>query len=395
MMNPSKRIYLDRNLLIVFGITLMAVMGVATLTPAFPKILVELKLSTQAIGMLITSFTLPGVILTPVLGILADRYGRKKILVPSLILFGFSGGACTFVRDFHMLLILRFLQGVGAASLGSLNATIIGDLYQGKERTSAMGYNASVLSIGTASYPVLGGALAMFGWYYPFLLPMLAIPLGFIVLFFLKNPEPKNRQRLGVQFIGALKRMANRQVLGIFFASVILFLILYGPYLTYFPLLMGKSFNASPLEIALIFTVMSLATALTSSQIGRITTYFHERSLIRFAFLLYGTAVFLIPLIPRLWLLPIPAMIFGFAHGTNLPCLRSLLAGLSSMEYRATFMSVNGMVLRLGQTLGPLLAGMVFSFWGMAATFYSAAGLGVLMFLLSFIMIREPHSQAL
>lgn len=84
---------------------------------------------------------------------LADRYGRKKILVPSLMLFGIAGGACMFTRDYHILLICRFFQGTGAASLGALNVTVIGDLYSGKERTTAMGYNASVLSIGTATYP--------------------------------------------------------------------------------------------------------------------------------------------------------------------------------------------------------------------------------------------------
>ena len=74
-----KKIYLDKNLQIVFGITLMAVMGVASITPAFPKILEELNITTQAIGMLIAVFTLPGIILTPILGIFADQYGRKKI----------------------------------------------------------------------------------------------------------------------------------------------------------------------------------------------------------------------------------------------------------------------------------------------------------------------------
>jgi MFS transporter, ACDE family, multidrug resistance protein len=114
--------------------------------------------------------------MTPVLGVLPDRYGRKKILVPALLLFGLAGGACAFARGFEALLILRFFQGMGAAALGTLNVTVIGDIYEGRERSAALGYNSSVLSFGTASYPAIGGLLATFGWFYPFAFPSSRYP---------------------------------------------------------------------------------------------------------------------------------------------------------------------------------------------------------------------------
>ena len=201
----KKPIFFDPNLQIVFGVTLIAVMGVASIAPAFPKIMQDLHISAIGVGLLITVFTLPGIFLAPVLGVLADRYGRKKILVPALILFGLAGGGCALARNFSFLLVLRFIQGIGAASLGSLNATIIGDLFQGQARTKAMGYNASILSIGTAGYPAIGGALATFGWNFPFLLPLLAVPLGFVVLLGWRAPtEPVGRSQLRTQFINAL-----------------------------------------------------------------------------------------------------------------------------------------------------------------------------------------------
>jgi len=169
----GQKLYFNKNLQVIFSITLTAVLGVASITPAFPRMERDLHISAQDIGLLITVFTLPGVILTPILGVLADRIGRKKILIPALLLFGVAGTSCFFARDFQLLLVFRFLQGIGAASLGSLNVTIIGDLFEGHDRAAAMGYNASVLSIGTASYPAIGGALATIGWYYPFLLPAL------------------------------------------------------------------------------------------------------------------------------------------------------------------------------------------------------------------------------
>ncbi len=390
-MNQSKgqkAIYLDTNLQIIFGVTLMAVLGVSSITPAFPKIVQELGISSQAIGLLITVFTFPGVLLAPVLGVLADRLGRKKILVPGLMLFGIAGGACAFARDFNLLLILRFLQGVGAASLGSLNVTLIGDLYSGKERTAAMGYNASVLSLGTASYPAIGGAVATLGWSYPFVLPFVAIPIGLLVLFSLKNPELKSEQNLKEYFSNAWKSIKNRQVIGLFLASVITFIMLYGSYLTYFPLLLGDSFGAPPWRIGLMMAMMSLTTALTSSQLGKLARVYSGRTLLQASFIIYALALVIIPFVPNLWVFLIPIIIFGIAHGVNIPNIQTLLAGLAPMEYRAAFMSVNGMVLRLGQTLGPLLMGAVFGLWGMSGVFYAGAGFSMLMLMLVVVMTK-------
>jgi len=111
-------LYRDRNLQVIFGVTLMAILGVSSITPAFPSIMRELNLTGSQIGLLITFFTLPGVILAPVMGVLADRFGRKRILVPSLFFFAIAGTACTFASDFNALLGMRVVQGIGAASLG-------------------------------------------------------------------------------------------------------------------------------------------------------------------------------------------------------------------------------------------------------------------------------------
>ena len=79
--------------------------------------------------------------------------------------------------------------------MGAMNVTLIGDLlYSERELTAALGYNSSVLNVGTASYPAIGGALATFRWFYPFALPLVAIPIGFLVLFSLNNPEPHNER---------------------------------------------------------------------------------------------------------------------------------------------------------------------------------------------------------
>lgn len=383
----QRAIYLDPNLQIIFGVTLMSVLGVASITPAFPKIGRALQLSSQSVGWLVTAFTLPGVLLTPVLGIIADRWGRKPILVPSLMLFGLAGSAGFLARDFTLLLVLRFLQGIGGASLGSLNVTIVGDLYRDRQRATAMGYNASVLSVGTASYPAIGGALATLGWHFPFVLPPVALPIGFPVLFVLKNPEPKSRQGFREYLRRVWESIKNRRVVGVFTASLVTFIILYGAYLTYFPFLMEESFAASSLLIGLAMSGMSMVTALTSSQVGKLVRVYSKGALIRAAFILYAIALAMMPLVPNLWMLLFPTALFGIAHGMNIPSIQTLLADQAPIEHRGAFMSANGMVLRLGQTLGPILMGTVFGLWGMGGAFFAGAGFALVMAVLASIMI--------
>jgi MFS family permease len=348
-------------------------MGVSSITPVFPAIARELDIPVHSVGLLITVFTLPGIFLAPVLGVLADLWGRKMVLVPALMLFGIAGGACGFVRDFNLLLFLRFLQGVGAASLASLNVTIIGDLYSDNELAAAMGYNATVLSIGTASYPAIGGILATLGWFYPFFLPFIAIPMGFLVLFFLENPGPRNRHGIKVYLRNTWQGIKNRQVCILFLTSIVTFIIIYGPYLTYLPILLSHSFQASPFTIGIIMSIMSITTAVSASQLGRLSKSYSPKTLLKAAFIFYAAALVIIPFLPSLWLLPLPIIIFGIGHGMTYPNIQMLLVTLAPPENRGAFMSINGMVLRFGQTLGPVLMGIIFIGWGIKGVFFAGA----------------------
>ncbi len=391
--NIRRRLYLDHNLLIVFSITLTAIMSVSSITPALPKVMRELDISPRSVGLLITVFTMPGIILTPVFGILADRFGRKRIVVPSLLLFGIAGGICGFIKDFELLLVLRFIQGIGAAPLGSLNATIIGDLFSGKERTAAMGYNSSVLSIGTTLYPAIGGVLAVVSWSYPFLLAFLGIPVGFLVLFGLKNPEPRSDQNLKEYLKNLFLALQDRRIICLIISCGATFIILYGSYLTYLPIFMAERFDASTVVIGLLMSSVSIITAITASQLGRMARRIPERSLLKISFIFYGAALFLVPYVGKIYfLLPI-IFLFGFAHGTNIPVTISLLSGLAPMEYRAAFMATNGMVLRAGQTIGPLLMGLMYTIGGVDYTFFTGTGLAIFMFLFLILFFKRPQKN--
>jgi predicted MFS family arabinose efflux permease len=305
------------------------------------------------------------------------------------MIFGLAGSACSLVRDFSLLLVLRFVQGIGAAALSVLYITLIGDLYSGKRRTAAMGYNASVLSVGTATYPAIGGALATLGWYYPFALPILAIPIGFLVLFALENPEPKKEQRLRRYLRQAWTSIKHGQAIALFALTLLTFIVLYGAYLTYLPFLMENAFRASPFTIGITMSGMSLATALTSSQLGKLARLYSEKTLLQIACGFYALALLMIPLAPNPLVLWIPVILFGVAQGLSIPNLQTLLASLAPIEHRGAFMSVNGVVLRLGQTLGPPLMGVVSTVGGIASIFYTGAAIAAAMLVLTIAAIKK------
>lgn len=358
----------------------MAILGVTSVTPAFPQIAEALSTTPQSVGLLIAVFTVPGVILTPVLGVLADRVGRKAILVPSLFLFAIAGSACGLVRDFELLLALRLLQGVGAAALGALNVTIIGDLYTGARRTAAMGYNATVLSVGTGVYPAIGGGLATLGWYLPFFLPVLAVPVGLFVLFALRNPEPKFSGTLAEYLRSAVQLMRAGEVLVLFAASVVTFILIHGAFLAFLPFALECTFGASALWIGVTMSATSFVTATTAFRLGRLARRFGERRLVKAGFLLYIVAMASVPFATTVATLAVPLVLFGVANGINIPSILTLLTAWAPAQFRAAFLSVNGMLLRLGQTLGPVLLGGAVELWGLNSAYYTSAGLALVMF---------------
>ncbi len=377
--NQGNKKILNINLIILFSVTLMAVMGVSIVTPAHPLIARDLNISLTEIGLLITVFALPGTILAPLLGMFADRFGRRRILVPSLFVFGIFGTACAFTKDFHVLIFFRFLQGVGAAALGSINLTIIGDLYSGHDRSTAMGYNSGVLSIGTASYPALGGLVAAFGWQFPFLFSILAIPVGILILARLKNPEPVSTEKLSAYLTNILRFMSAKKMRVLFLASFASFVIIYGPFLTYFPFLAETHSIHSPAMIGVCMSFSSLTTALSSVFLGALSKRFTEHRLIQTAYLLYAVSLAALATASHHFVLIISLIVLGAASGISIPAVQSLIAGYAPPQQRGAFMSVNGMIIRLGQTLGPIMAATAFGLWGLFGSFYATAVFSIIV----------------
>lgn len=367
----------------------MAILGVSSIIPALPNIMEGLKITPVEIGLIISVFTLPGILVSPLVGVLADRVGRKVILIPSLFVFGVFGFACFFAQTMEQLLFFRFIQGVGAGPLGVIYGTMIGDLYEGRERGQAMGYNASVLAMGTAAFPAVGGVLAMLGWNWPFILPLLAIPLGLAISTKMDTVEPKSNGSLKDYIQDAFKLMKTREVLALFGTTLLTFTVLYGPIVTYVPILLDKQYNASPLAIGMVFLISSGFSGLASFQLGNLSHRFGQRPLLIASAIFYGAAMILMPRAPGLWHVIPPVICFGLAQGLNIPTIMTMLTSIAPMEQRGAFMAANGLLLRLAQTVAPLLMGGLYALFGMEAVFIGGLVCSVGILLMAIFYVKN------
>lgn len=385
----GKGLLRDPNMLIVFGVSLMVVLGVSSVTPAFPKVMQTLQISPAQVSLIITAFTVPGVFLTQLAGILADRVGRKRILVPSLVLFGLAGFACGFAPNLETLLALRFVQGVGAASLGALNITILGDLYEGNRRAAALGYNASALSLGVAFYPMIGGLLAELSWHAPFFLPILALPLALVVQRRLTNPEPEEPQNLKEYLKAMGKGLTNPALASVFFATFLTFVILYGLFITYVPVHLDAAFDFPPSMIGLMMSGTALVMGLAASQAGRLTKHVSESLQIRAAFVFSALSALVMLYSETPVSFALGLALFGAGQAIYMPSSQSLISRHTPMGQRGGIMALNGTVLRLGQTVGPLLMGGAYAAYAIGGVFLTSMGVSLLGFLLlSFLLKR-------
>lgn len=363
----------DRNFRIILMVTLMAVIGFTSIMPAIPEIMSALNVSASEIGLVLTSFAFAAMLITPVAGMLADRLGRRQVLAPALLLFAGFGVACAFARNFEELLILRFLQGLGAGQLNVVTMTMVSDMYQNSKRAQAMGYIGATVSLGSAGAAFIGGMIAALGWRYVFLLPGLGFICWVLVRFFLRVPEPQNGdQGMGHYLRAAVRLILTRQVGGLMLATLFAMLLLNGAFVTYAPIFLFERFGLDPEHIGFVLMVVTLFVGLVATQIGRLTTWFGPKKLIIAGFTLYGLSMFLVPLCGSVVASTATLSLLGLGHGLIMPSVLGLLADHAPTELRAVVMSANGSTMRLGQTLAPVMMGAVYAMQGLDGVFYGS-----------------------
>jgi MFS transporter, DHA2 family, multidrug resistance protein len=168
---------------------------------ALPHIGGELSATQEQISWVLTSYIVAAAIMIPVTGWLADRYGRKKVLVLSVIGFTVSSALCGVAQSLTQIVLFRFLQGLGGAALVPQSQAVLLDINPPERQGRAMAVWVLAVVVGPAVGPVLGGWLTdNYSWRWVF---FINIPFGvFAVLGLLSSMRESQTRPATFDFFG-------------------------------------------------------------------------------------------------------------------------------------------------------------------------------------------------
>ena len=362
---------------VILSITLTGILANVLVTPVAPDIAAEFETGASGVGLLLGSATAPGILLAPVIGVLADRYGRRAVVVPCLALFGVAGGMGAFAPSFAVLLALRFLQGCGAAGLINLAVVIIGDHWEGAERAKMIGRNAAALTASIAVLPPLGGALAALGgWrltFAPYWVGLLTAVAALKVL----PRSVRGEGTLREQLRRTTPYLRDPVVLGATAMTFVLFVIIFGLFLTVLPVHLAGEFKIGAAGRGLILAVPAFSSTATALLLGRLRTRWGVSRMVVYGSLCLAGGVGILAAAPNIPLLLLGPVVYGFGEGVLIPTLQDVVAGVPPASSRGSVVAFFVGVTRLGQTVGPVGAGLALDHTG-ATSLFVAGVLGSL-----------------
>lgn len=373
-----------RSLLIfIFTVTLTGILSNTLVTPAIPDILDTFDRPAESAGFLVAVGSLAGIVMAPVAGFLADRFGRRVVLTVCLGIFGVFGGVAALAPTYEALLAARFMQGIGSAALVNLAVVLIGDNWSGTERTKWIGRNSAVLTIGLASMPLLSGLLTQAaGWRVTFGIYTIALGTAAAAWVLLDGRRPADPPRVKEQFSEALVVLKRPVLRASILGGFLVFIAIFGLFLTVLPVHLDEVFGLEAGARGLIISIPAVTATLASFNLGRIRTRVSPRTIVIFSSVLLMVSYVTIGLTTTLWVTVLAALIYGSSEGFFIPMLQDLNMEDAPDEHRAVVIAVWVGFARLGQTIGPLLAGLAVGSIGSGWTFVAGSGIAALVLLL-------------
>lgn len=368
---------------LIFALTATGLSVNMLVIASLPEIIAGVDAGPGQAGMVIAAAALPGIVLGPVIGLLADRYGRRVVLVPSLLLIAAGGALAATSSSLVWLLAWRFVQGVGATGAINLAIVLIGDHWQATRRAAMLGRNAAVMTASTAAFPLVGGALTdAAGWRALFAVYLLAVGTGAMAVVRLParaasppTARPFHELRLALRYPGVIRALG---------AAAIAFTLIFGLVLTLLPLHLQAEFGLGPTTRGVLLAAPAGTSALVALGAGRLQR-FAKSALLSTAAVLFTVGLAAAATAPTLALLVVAVVSFGAGQGLLVPNLHDIAAG-SSDTGRGAVVSLLLSASRFGQTVGPVAASAGMSSIGAPATF--AAGAGIAAFVLLPVVAR-------
>ncbi|HIH00733.1 TPA: MFS transporter [Thermoplasmata archaeon] len=205
---------LSRDFAVLVLALVIVSLGFGLLTPLLPLFGEILEMSPSALGVAFGLFSLSFIIALPPSGLLADKIGRKRMIISGILLFGVTTFLMVLIPEPYQFALLRVLEGIGAAMVTPAAFALTLDIVPEGKRGVAMGAEGTAQLLGAMAGPAIGGILAgEVNFYMPFYIAAILAVVCAIVVYFIREPKvPRStteKVRLS-SMIGAWKSNAGR-----------------------------------------------------------------------------------------------------------------------------------------------------------------------------------------
>ncbi|AIQ52844.1 MFS transporter [Paenibacillus sp. FSL R7-0331] len=354
-----------RRLLLILG-TSAAVVSLAQslYIPLLPDLQQDLNTSLHLVNLTVTLFTVAMATMQIILGPIVDRNGRKKILIPGIIVYVAATIGCMFSGSIEMLLIFRVIQGIGASSVPLVAATMIGDVFEGKERAESMATYQMILGISPAIGPLIGGVIGSVSGYtgaFGFA-AVSALLILIATIFMLPETKPVKTtpagKRLGLKAFR--KILENKTGVVVLISGFIMYDVFY-TFIVFLPTILQNKYALGAANIgffSLALMIFNLVGSKTSgklqTRLGSVRTLFWAGiiTIVSLVIFIFAADYSLIGLL-------ISLMLTGFVTGLATPVMPTLLSS-EFVEERATAMGVYNFVRYLGMAAAPLIGSFLY-----------------------------------
>lgn len=349
---------------LVFLISMVSSMG-SIASPALPAMSDTLGVPEARIGLVFTAFTLPAIFALPLVGIVADLYGRKAVVVPGLLLFGVTGMAVGFTGDFRVILALRGLQGIGYTAFNSLTVALLGDLLSGAEESAAQGSRVLLNKLTGFAGPAIAGVLAGLAWQYPFYLYAAGIPAGILIYLRLGDDATAEGDSRGLREYGADIRELVKDpfIVGVLGGGFVRMFLKYALY-TFLALAVVNQYDGSIGYAGLLVGLYSLIGAVVASQSARFTEGMSHSYALLLGFAIAGVAYLGFPLAGGLVGVTALVLLHGVGEGVINPVHKSILSQSVESDVRGGFVTTNAIVQNTAKTVTPVVLSPVLVLFG-------------------------------
>jgi MFS family permease len=351
--------------------------------PVLPLFMKSMQAGTDVIGTIAAISPLAGIVFSFPVGLLADRLGKKRLLLVAAFVFLLAPPLYLLVANPWWLIPIRFFHGIATAILGPVSAAIIlGEYKENKGRM--LGIYSSATLVGRSLAPILGGGLiSLFaalsgGWNFRLVYVaafLLALPV-FVLSFLMpddRSPESGVKKVTLRDFGSSLVAFAtNGRLLGTALVEMATYFT-YGAFETYLPLyLQGK--GLPPYQIGLIFSLQVLAIALTKPFFGTLSDRIDRRVQILVGILVLGGSFALIPVVSGIVAATAIGIVFGVGLSFSTVATSTYVSDVTAQESLGASMGALSSIMDIGQSAGPFVIGAVIQASTMASGFLADFG---------------------